>query len=252
MNKKIIISVLLIGVLAFSLGLGSYAWFTSQATSSDNTFTTGTLRLDQGGLEAFNLNDEVNKLKPSDITRLITIDIINDGSLDLAWFGKFIVSDDTFVLNDETRSLTEAIYIEEMQMEFLKPDEHSQWEPTDKFIVNGRGSGTYGGHYDGLVDSTLGVITLKNFLNDNAMGVGAGVQMGALKEDYSYRLSFKLGFAPLANNDYQGRTMKIEYQVNATQLNANALNALFDQVNYISGTAANHTNWLNAQIAKQN
>lgn len=46
MNKKLVISLVLIGVLAFGAGLGSYAWFTSTATSSDNLFETGTLVID--------------------------------------------------------------------------------------------------------------------------------------------------------------------------------------------------------------
>lgn len=43
MNRKIFISLLLIGVLAFGAGLGTFAWFTSTATSANNIFETGTL-----------------------------------------------------------------------------------------------------------------------------------------------------------------------------------------------------------------
>lgn len=46
MNKKVIISLVLIAVMAFGAGLGTFAWFTSQATSGDNTFATGTLKVE--------------------------------------------------------------------------------------------------------------------------------------------------------------------------------------------------------------
>lgn len=45
MNKKLIIILAMIGILAFGAGLGSYAWFTSEAVSSDNVFQTGTLKI---------------------------------------------------------------------------------------------------------------------------------------------------------------------------------------------------------------
>lgn len=250
MNKKLIIGLLLIGVLAFGAGIGTFAWFTASVTSQNNTFTTGTLALDDGISEAFDLTGTVGNLKPADVTNLVTIDIINEGTLDLAWFGRFVVTNDTFQLEGVQRSLTEAIYIDNMKMEFFNP-EGGSWESTDEFIIDGRGAGTYASHFEGLVDPNLQVITLKNFLQDNTMGAGGGVQMGALKDGYSYRISFKLGLAPLADNDYQGRTMNIEYQVNATQLNPNALDALFEQVDYLTGAGSNHEVWLNQQLAKQ-
>lgn len=49
MKKSLLISLVLIGVMAFGLGIGTYAYFTSQATSEDNTFATGTLVIDSPG-----------------------------------------------------------------------------------------------------------------------------------------------------------------------------------------------------------
>lgn len=45
MKKRMILALMLIGLLAFGAGLGTYAWFTSQATSTDNVFQTGTLKM---------------------------------------------------------------------------------------------------------------------------------------------------------------------------------------------------------------
>ncbi len=86
MNKKIIISLLLVGVLAFGLGLGSYAWFTSQATSTDNTFTTG--RLSVNNETAFNTAQvglvNLGNLKPGDLERF-TFDVKNTGTLEMKY-----------------------------------------------------------------------------------------------------------------------------------------------------------------------
>lgn len=43
MRARLIISLVLIGILAFGAGLATVAYFTSQATSQDNVFETGTL-----------------------------------------------------------------------------------------------------------------------------------------------------------------------------------------------------------------
>ncbi|MCQ1528644.1 TasA family protein [Lutispora saccharofermentans] len=45
MKKKAIISLVLVAMLAFGIGAGSFAWFTSQATSADNVFEAGTLKI---------------------------------------------------------------------------------------------------------------------------------------------------------------------------------------------------------------
>ncbi|MDI6706592.1 MAG: TasA family protein [Bacillota bacterium] len=48
MKKRIVLSLVLVGMLAFGLGMGTFAWFTSQATSTNNTFAAGTLWLGEG------------------------------------------------------------------------------------------------------------------------------------------------------------------------------------------------------------
>lgn len=253
MNKKALLSLALIGILAFGVGLGTYAWFTSTAVSTDNTFESGTLMLNTNGTiddpnttdAAFTLDlGALGNLKPGDITSEESVEIKNDGSLNLAWFGKIMIDGDTM--------LGDAIYIKEMKMEFLNSaGEANVWEPTDHFIHEGRGYGLYSDHFEGLVDSTMGYITLNNFLSDNAMGAGSGVQMGALKPGYSYRLTFQLGMAEAADNQYQGKTMNLKYVVNATQIDEDALDALFNNTTYLGGTGSNHYNWLNTQIGKQ-
>ncbi|HHV71631.1 MAG TPA: hypothetical protein GXX38_03335 [Clostridia bacterium] len=49
MNKKMLISLMLIGVLTFAIGMGTFAYFTSEAVSEDNVFTAGTLEIEGPG-----------------------------------------------------------------------------------------------------------------------------------------------------------------------------------------------------------
>ncbi|AKB21134.1 TasA family protein [Methanosarcina sp. WH1] len=50
-NKKILLSVLTIGVLAVVAGAGTWAAFSDTETSENNTFTAGTLDLKVGGVD---------------------------------------------------------------------------------------------------------------------------------------------------------------------------------------------------------
>ncbi|WP_162991271.1 TasA family protein [Biomaibacter acetigenes] len=252
MRRNIIISLVLIGLLAFGIGFGTFAWFTSSATSQNNTFTAGTLKLNENGLSGFTNLGNIGNIAPGDSTDEVSVVIENTGSLDLAWFGGFRV---TPAVENGTTKLAEAIYIKYAKMEFLKED-GSIWEPADEFIVNGTGSGPYGAFYTQLAQNDpMGVVTLKSFLEANAMGAGPGVQMGALKPGSNYKFTFVLGFAPNAGNEYQAdaediNPVNISYAVDATQIDLGALEALDNQHPEYAGLT-NHLAWLNVQIAKQ-
>jgi len=45
MKKKILASIMVIGILALAMGYGTYSYFSSTKTSTGNTFTAGTLNL---------------------------------------------------------------------------------------------------------------------------------------------------------------------------------------------------------------
>lgn len=45
MKKRLIITTIIIGVLSFAIGMGTFAYFTSQATSKNNVFAAGTLKI---------------------------------------------------------------------------------------------------------------------------------------------------------------------------------------------------------------
>lgn len=79
MNKRILMSVLLIiGLLAIGSAFGTYAWFTSQATSTDNIFKTGTLNITGPGQITGNLS--VENIFPSWTTSK-TVTVTNSGTI---------------------------------------------------------------------------------------------------------------------------------------------------------------------------
>lgn len=78
MSKRAIISFLIIGIVAIGSVFGTYAWFTSQATSIGNTFTTGTLSITGPGQITANL--DVGNIYPS-WTVSKTITVTNNGTL---------------------------------------------------------------------------------------------------------------------------------------------------------------------------
>ncbi len=81
MKRNLLISLVLIGILAFGLGVGSYAYFTSQAKSENNTFATGTLVIDSPG--SLTKNMTVDNIYPGWYSDIKTIKVHNSGTLDL-------------------------------------------------------------------------------------------------------------------------------------------------------------------------
>ena len=81
-SKKVLASLLVIGMLALAVGWGTYSYFSDTETSSGNTFTAGTLDLKVNGLDdplpAF---FEVSNVKPGD-SGSKTIALKNDGTIE--------------------------------------------------------------------------------------------------------------------------------------------------------------------------
>jgi predicted ribosomally synthesized peptide with SipW-like signal peptide len=81
-NKKVLISLFIVGILALSIGWGTRSLFTDTETSSGNTFTAATLDLKVDG------NDDPNvvyitlsNMKPGDDTGYYKWVLKNDGTL---------------------------------------------------------------------------------------------------------------------------------------------------------------------------
>lgn len=77
MNKKLIV-LLVVGLLTIVSAYGTYAWFTSQATSTGNVFVTGTLNISGPGQITTDLS--VDNIYPSWTTSK-TVTVKNNGSI---------------------------------------------------------------------------------------------------------------------------------------------------------------------------
>jgi predicted ribosomally synthesized peptide with SipW-like signal peptide len=226
--------VLVIGLL----GAGTLAYFSDTASSSANSFTSGTLSIDDSGLSsavAFNLPN----MAPGDVTGDYTVTIRNNGNLNLAWLGDW-----QFTGNS---TLMDALYIDYARMDFLTPtDANWQAQGSDNFITSGVGSGLYASAFNPLVaPSPINVITFNNWNNNTLMVPGSVYEhAGALRPNYAYLLTIRFGLASGADNTYQNLgPVTASLKVDATQIVAAPIVALTGGWNDIA--------WLNAQIADQ-
>lgn len=258
--KRILMSLMAIVLLVIGLvGAGTAAYFSDTATSAGNTFTAGTLDIGEEGLTDAAVIT-LDNMAPGDVSGPFVVVITNAGSLNLAWLGDWQFEGDP--------DLMDALYIASARMEFLAPDGSPSWldddttgygpgggaatndNGQDNFITNGTGSGPYSGWYTTLAGlSEFSVVTFNNW-NDNAGMVPGSVyeHAGALKPNYSYRLTVTFGMAPGAGNVYQDLgPVTASLTVNATQINAAAL----ELQGVPAASAPGLVTWMNAQIADQ-
>ncbi len=251
--KKILISVATIALVTVVAVKATGAFFNDTDVSYANTLTSGTLAMDvnadsPSNTFTYDLGTTTN-LRPGDATTLATIQMTNEGSINLGWFGYFSWTGESV--------MADHMYIKTAQMEFLKPDGTSTWEVTDPFITDGTGSGTYGAYYTALAASdTTGKISLttwNSIVENNMMGTGGGVFTGALKPGYKYRLSIQLAMDPNADNTLQGKSLDLTFNVKSTQISADALTSLDTGDSQISIAAPSAiVDWMNIQIGHQN
>ena len=86
LTKKILLSVLGVGVVGSLVGMGTFASFTATATNPNNNFSTGTLTLDtrQGPSSVTNSSFiAASDLKPGD-SKTELLEVKNTGSLPIA------------------------------------------------------------------------------------------------------------------------------------------------------------------------
>lgn len=263
MKRKVLASLLVIAVVAGLVGAGTWAWFSDAATGNANTFTAGTLSIDNSLVTAA-VAFTIPNMAPGDVTGEYVVTIKNDGTIDLAWLGDWQFTG--------SPALRDALYIDYAKMEFLAPTSGISWlddattgygpgggaatdtNGEDVFITNGVGSGPYPVTYNALAAlSSFGVVTFNNWNNNAGMVPGSAYEhAGALKPTYSYKLTVKFGMAPGAGNGYQGLgPVTAKLQVNATQINSAAL-----QLQGVPAATADSwtvpvTGWMNLQIADQ-
>lgn len=243
MSKKALLSLLLIGVLAFGAGLGTYAWFTSTATSQNNEFEAGTIQLDVNGAsdaQNFEIDLKDNLIQPSDVLTTgeggySTITIRNKGNLPMATFGRFTLEGN---MTDEEIQFARDIKILDYSVRFYDENDNERTfydskNPQvrrvrrDDFIVDGVGDGFALNIYDWV----------------NGRGprdLNSSWDMEALRPGDYFTITFRLAYDESAT--LQGQKVNLGYEVKSTQVNLDAINDLklegagvFKNINYLEG-----------------
>lgn len=233
MKKYMVMAVFaMIAIMALGM-LNTGAWFSDSDSTATQGLKAGTLKLGEAGFNSFDLGT-ISNIYPGWVSDEVQIDIVNKGSIDLAWLGDLVVSDSI---------LKNVVYIKTAKMEFLRPD-GGTWEPVDPFITDGIGSGTWPTVWTGPGN----LATLAVYDGTSNMAPGTRFEhMGALKPGYKYRLTLQFAMYEGAGNEYQAAgPLNLRFEVVAGQINGDALNALTGY-----STMGNHITWFNQQIAKQ-
>ena len=92
-SKKILVSVFIIGLLAFGLGWGTYSYFSDTEKSTGNVFTAGTIDIAVDGQNPWmkTYSAELSDVKPSE-TRWITFVITNPGGNPVKVWKRIVVT----------------------------------------------------------------------------------------------------------------------------------------------------------------
>jgi predicted ribosomally synthesized peptide with SipW-like signal peptide len=107
-NRKVLISLFIIGILALGIGWGTHSLFTDTETSSNNTFTAATLDLTVNG-PGFSASITLSNMKPGDESVYYKWILKNVGSIP----GKLSVTFGT--MDDEENGINEPEGIAEAQ-----------------------------------------------------------------------------------------------------------------------------------------
>ena len=217
MNKKILASVFVIGVLGFAMGWGTYSYFSSTKTSTDNTFTAGILRM----YEVTASFSCPSGWAPGD-SFTATWDLTNTGNIPI----KYLAVD---IHNDRWTGADLADVIE--------VTEFKEWIPGYGWIDN-LGAAQ---HYQTLVKDGVAPFTLKELMQSYVPSFGEPAwSSGYVKDEFggwvkhttdwitgygydivpsdtpaiavggTYTLLLTFKFMESAGNAYQGATTKID------------------------------------------
>jgi len=134
MNKKILASVFIIGILALGIGWGTYSYFSDTETSSGNTFTAGTLDLkvnDTDGSDVVHIT--LSNMKPGDDTGYYKWVLKNVGTLPgrISVTFSVIINDDNGLTEPESACDTTGGEGEGELGQYLKPGIHPDDIPDD-------------------------------------------------------------------------------------------------------------------------
>lgn len=188
MNKKSIAALAIAATMTLGAGASSYAWFTSSAKSTANTFQTGTLKI-HDTFAGWNSTTDLDNMQPGDTkTYQFTVANTNNSgnvsSLDLRY--KNDLTDDNY---SDTYSLLKAA----------------------SFTVSIAGT-------NATAAQTVDYNGLKTFLATTRTFTGGG---DAKSDTYTIVINLPTG----TGNDYQGQSGTFTIKTRAGQNTASALNA---------------------------
>jgi spore coat-associated protein N len=190
--RKILTSLMIVGVLTASITAGAMAVFTDQQTNPDNVFTTGTVIL---GIDPASAMFTVSNMAPGDV-EYGGLEVTNDGSLELR-YAMTTTADDTSTL-DEQLDLTIDVV--------TGPGVDTIWYTDDDVVGE---ANIYGP--DGVLSSA--------FFGDPAQGGQAGDR--TLASLAGERLRFEATLPLDTDNTYQGATCTVAFVFDAEQTTSN-------------------------------
>jgi predicted ribosomally synthesized peptide with SipW-like signal peptide len=241
LSKKGLAAIAIAGTIALGggIGAGTYAYFTSQATSTGNTITAGRLEINRGNsnLGEFVVTDTNKVYQPGDI---VTMDenkkpgahkftIENSGNLNLAYLCNFeFTGQDTELANaiyirnlKRTYKGNKELIISEGKMgnrlQQLQDADNKQLH-IDKYDANGNKD----------TDTRISLMEWINWNNDSAglsCGYGLGT-LGILEGESKEIWEVELVFDENAGDKYNKKDLDalvFDYEVTATQPKAEAL-----------------------------
>jgi predicted ribosomally synthesized peptide with SipW-like signal peptide len=220
MKKNVLLSLLLVAVLLIGAGLGTYAWFTWEATSETNTFTAGTLKINATQELEDNVYEFVlDNMEPGHITDWYKIKVVNNGSLDAAIFAKF----------HATGSLARDLSFYDYKVEYFKHNDYlaNRWETED----NNFGQNINEDYLikDGNLPEGTGEWLKSEILEFNPGDALGKWDAEALPKDAYFIVSFRLKYNNLAT--LQGASAKLNYVVKSTQVKEGAIYNLISGIN---------------------
>ena len=222
MNKKILASIFVIGILALAMGWGTYSWFSDTETTSDIVLTAGTMSIDI--IETAPLSTPAGWAPGDSFT--VTIKVKNVGSIPVKYLGGNLIltsGDWNFAGVIDVTSIAEYIpgspagWYESIngyqKYEELVGDYHApltllelaqSYHGTEPAWEDGRKKDQFDGWVNYLTDWITG--GEYDQVPTNAIPVG---------ETYWMRLTLK--FSEGAGNEWQGRSLGFVIQFVAAQ-----------------------------------
>ena len=191
--KRILVSLIIIGLVAASVTMGAMALFTDQETSAANTFTTGTL--DLALVNGTPLPFTVSAMAPGDVV-YGGLQVSNSGTLDLR-YAMSTTADGASTL-DEQLDLTIDVV--------TGAGVDTIWYTADDVVGE---ANVYGP--DGVLSAAA--------IGSSAQGAQAGDR--ALAAAGNERLRFKVTLPLSTDNSYQGITCTVDFVFDAEQTDNN-------------------------------